>query len=91
MKKKDWFTEKNKSNDKPLAYRCFNITTTPMLAKFITTATIGSNTDVEYYNNVDNDSEVEKMKADIDKLEKRVLTLEDKVKRLSDDVIFLTY
>ena len=91
MKEKDWFTEKNKSNDKPLAYRCFNITTTPMVAKFVATATIGPNTDVKYYNNVDNVSEVEKMKADIDKLTKRVMTLEDKVKRLSDDVIFLTY
>ena len=52
-----------------------------MLDKFITTATIGPNTDVKYYNNVDNVSEVEKMKADIDKLTKRVLTLESIVKK----------
>lgn len=88
MKKKDWFAEKNKSNDKPFAYRCFNITTTLMVTKFVTTTTIDSNIDVKY---VESDCEMEKMKADIDKLTKRVLTLEDKVKRLSDDVIFLTY
>ena len=88
MKKKDWFTEKDKSNDKPLAYRCFNITTTPMVTKFVTTTTIDSNIDVKY---VESDCEIERLKADIGNLSRRIFSLEDKVKRLSDDVIFLTY
>ena len=88
MKKKDWFTEKDKSNDKPLAYRCFNITTTPLVTKFVTTTTIYSNIDVKY---VESDCEIERLKANIDKLSKKVFALEDKVKRLSDDVLFLTY
>lgn len=88
MKKKDWFTEKDKSNDKPLAYRCFNITTTPMVTKFVTTTTIDSNIDVKY---IEPDCEKEKMKDDIDKLAKRVLTLENIVKLMSDDLTFLCY
>lgn len=88
MKKKNWFTEKNKSNDNPLAYRCFNTTTTPIVAKFITTATIDSNIDVKY---VESDCEIEKLKADIDKLAKRVLALENIVKLMSDDLTFLCY
>ena len=88
MKKKDWFAEKNKSNDKPLAYRCFNITTTPMVTKFVTTTTIDSNIDVKY---VDSDDDIEKLKSDIGNLSRRVFALEDNVKKLSDDVIFLTY
>ena len=88
MKKKDWFTEKNKSNDKPLAYRCFNTTTTPMVTKFVTTATINSNIDVKY---VESDCEMEKMKDDIDKLAKRVLTLESIVEKMSDSLTFLLY
>ena len=88
MKKKDWFAKKNKSNDKPLAYSCFNITITPMKTKFVTTTTIDSNIDVKY---VESDCEIERLKADISNLSRRVFALEDKVKRLSDDVIFLTY
>lgn len=88
MKKKNWFTEKNKSNDKPLAYSCFNITTTPLVTKFVTTTTIDSNIDVKY---VEPDCEMENMKADIDKLAKRVLTLESIVKLMSDDLTFLCY
>lgn len=88
MKKKNWFTEKNKSNDKPLAYNCFNITTTPMVTKFVTTATIDSNIDVKY---VELDCEIERLKADIDKLAKRVLALESIVKLMSDDLTFLCY
>lgn len=88
MKKKDWFTEKNKSNDKPFAYRCFNITTTLMVTKFVTTTTIDSNIDVKY---VDSDDDIEKLKSDIGNLSRRVFALEDNVKKLSDDVIFLTY
>ena len=88
MKKKNWYTEKNKSNDKPLAYSCFNITTTPMVNKFITTTTIDSNIYVKY---ADSDCEMEKLKDDIDKLAKRVLTLENIVKLMSDDLTFLLY
>ena len=88
MKEKKWFAKKIKSNDKPLAYRCFNITTTPLVTKFVTTTTIYSNIDVKY---VESDCEIERLKANIDKLSKKVFALEDKVKRLSDDVLFLTY
>lgn len=88
MKKKDWFAKKFKSNDKPFAYRRFTTTTTPLVTKFVTTVTIDSNIDVKY---VDSNCEIEKLKDNIDKLSKRVLALEDKVKRLSDDVIFLSY
>lgn len=88
MKEKDWFAKKFKSNDKPFAYRCFTTTTTPLVTKFVTTTTIDSNIDVKY---VEPDCEKEKMKDDIDKLAKRVLTLENIVKLMSDDLTFLCY
>lgn len=87
MKDKNWFTNRIESDDEHLAHRCFNITITPMLTKFVTTTTIVPNTDVKY---VDYDDDTEKMKANINKLSKKVLNLEDKVKRLDDSVSFHT-
>lgn len=85
MKKKDWITEKIKSNDKPLAYRCFTTTTMPIISKFMTTATIESNTDVEY---VEPNCEMERLRADIAELSKRLLALDGIVKRLYDKLSF---
>ena len=79
MKKKDWFAKKIKSD----------VSTTPFIeSKFITTATLVPNPDVKY---VDFYCETEKLKEDIDKLSKKILALENKVEKISDDVIFLSY